>query len=298
MAVDTALERFLRDRGLVARSVYALIARVNSWGSWCQARRSAAVVGSRTDVAVVRKQALMAHAFEPDVRPVLSHPIRPLVSFTEQYEMYTRRTMILSMVSAGAAAFILSPSAKADDGCTELEACLAEIERVFEEDMSGDALAGFLVEAADEADPAGEGGDSSYAVESFDDPPKSPTLRAGQAGDLLKAVVADATVKKHMDSWKDKALEKVKADWDTLKIGEQIIAITFVAPVAASVVTSILKTPSLQKPAQDLINTAINGAVATKAPWLKLSVDIVSPAKVVTLQVDVMYLLRKAGVGF
>lgn len=206
--------------------------------------------------------------------------------------MLSRRTILLSMLSTGALAITFSPPASADDGCTELEECLPEIERVFEEELNGDALASYLCEAADGADPADEAQDEGAPA---DDAPK---LRKGQAGDVIKAIVADAAVKKHLDSFKDKAVQKVKSDWEKLKAGEMLAGVAFAAPVAAGVVTGVLATPSLHRPAQDLINSAINAAVQTKVPWLELSVDIVSPNKVMTLRVDVMQLLRKAGVSF
>lgn len=211
--------------------------------------------------------------------------------------MLSRRTTLLSMLSmlsTGTLALGSSRSASAADGCTVLEECLPEIERVFDEEMNGDALAAYLCEAADDGDPPEQGGEASEG-EAADDQPK---LRSGQAGDVLKAIAADATVKKHLDSFKDKAVEKVKADWGKLETGEQIAAIAFAAPVAGGLVATILKTPLLHRPAQDLVNGAINAALESKVPWLKLSVDLVSPAKVMVLQVDVMVLLRKAGVGF
>lgn len=207
--------------------------------------------------------------------------------------MLSRRTILLSMLSTGAFALTFSRSASADEGCTELEECLPEIERVFEEEMNGDALAAYLGEAADEGDPAEEAGEAQG--EAADDTPK---LRKGQAGDVLKAIAADATVKKHLDSFKDKALDKVKSDWEKIKAGEMIAGIAFAAPVAAGVVTTILKTPILHRPAQDLVNGVINSALGSKIPWLEVSVDLVSPNKVMVLRVDVMQLLRKAGVSF
>ncbi|MCX4247793.1 hypothetical protein [Paraliomyxa miuraensis] len=209
--------------------------------------------------------------------------------------MHSRRAIILSMLCAGTLAFNPTRPVQAQDGCTELEECLPEVERVFEEEMNGDALVSLLLEAATEADPADEGESALDEGESFDDAPK---LRKGQAGDVVKAIVADPTVKKHVYSFKDKAVEQIKSDWEKLKTGEKVATLSFMAPVAAGVVTGVLKSSSLHKPAQDVINAAINHALGQKAPWFALSVDIVSPNKVMLLKVDVMYLLRKAGVGF
>jgi hypothetical protein len=203
-----------------------------------------------------------------------------------------RQLLMLAFMSALTlfAATSSSP-ALAQDSCGEtFDECAEKISQAADESVGQDLVESSIIRAAEDADPVNE----AEMAEITDETKPKP----GSSADLIKAILATDVVKRVINDLKTPVLEKAQADWARLQAGEKIGLLTFAITIATPTVINVLSDPKTHKPAQDLINGAANAGLKAILPWVSMKIDILSPNKTFTLNIDVLQIMRKAGVKF
>lgn len=198
------------------------------------------------------------------------------------------RTFILSFLGAALTFTTLAtPRAYAQDPCGEtFEDCAERLSQTADESVNQELVEGSIVRATEDADPVAE-------AEEYSDETKP---KPGSGAELVKAILATDPVQRVLADLKTPVLTKIEADWARLRAGEKIGLLSFAVTIATPTVIGVLSDPKTHKPVQDLINITANAGLKAILPWVSMKVDILSPNKSFTLNIDVLQIMRKAGV--
>lgn len=128
----------------------------------------------------------------------------------------------------------------------------------------------------------------------YGQPDDPPPPRPGTPGDLIRAIVAYEPVRLTLRRLGDDSVSRFRL----LTPGETALVLTWSAPIAASIVYGVYRSPTLWGPATQALTWGVNQGIHRFSPDLNVNFSVTPTQWSIGLTFDLAPTLRRAGLAF
>jgi len=177
---------------------------------------------------------------------------------------------------------------------TEDPSLAQAIESELRTQLDAERVSAAMIEGADAIQPPASDSTGYSGRAAYGQPPDPAPARPGTPGDLMRAIVLYEPVQLTLRRLGDDAVSRFRL----LSPGETALVVTWTAPIAASVIYGVYRTPESWSAAASALTWGANQGIHRFSPDLNVNFSVTPSAWSIGLTFDLAPTLRRAGLQF